>query len=218
MKKEKSMKKKLGKVGKDLDDSIKKTTNKATSVASKAAKYAGRKVAEGAKDTLEMAGAVIGDKIEQGSNKIKEKLDIESGMSAGEKAGKVVEKIVDLLALGAKKIGEKIDEKQSSKFASPVQLKVNGFDELIGEARENAVGAERAEQCREFIKEIKKKFVSKKEIRNELVRDVIQSASINSDDLYDYLKCGKTATTKAGVDYINREIDELIKKYGRRGE
>lgn len=163
----------------------------------------------------------IEEQIKKRGDKIKTKLEIKDDMSIGQKMGKVMgkitEKSVDILAVGIKKgmktIEKKMDETQSAKFASPAQLKMDNFEELIGENKNGGITAEKAETCKYFVKMLKRKLSPRKETTKEIVKDAIKSASVNPDELLNYLKNEKTVNTKAEVEYINKEIRVLVEKF-----
>lgn len=213
------MKEKLGDVGKKIDDSLSNLTNNVkekTKEATKSmAKAAVRGTAKGATKVAMSVGKGIENKVKQYSEKVKRDIGIKKEMTPGQKAGVVVEKFVDTVAKGLGKLAERMEENQAKRFASPHELKVEGFDVLIGEGLDSAVSLERAERCKSFIATLKsdRKVLpyQLKDMRDEILKDIIRGACSNFHSLLSYLKNRKTAETRAEIDYLKREI-QIIKE------
>lgn len=213
------MKDTLRGVGKKIDESIsvvasnvKEKTKEATKSMAKAAV---KKTAKGATKVAMSVGKTIEQKMKDYSERVKNDIGIKKEMTPGQKAGVVVEKVVDTIAKGIGKLAEKIDEKQAKRFATPQELRVEGFDVLIGEGLDKAISIQRAVKSKEFaisLRSNKKKLPYQlKDMREEILKDILRGACINFISLLNYLKNIKTAETRAEIDYLKKEI-QIIKQ------
>ena len=161
-------------------------------------------------------GKTIEQKMKDYSEKVKKDIGIKKEMTPGQKAGVVVEKFVDTIAKGMGKIAEKLDENRAKRFATPQELRVEGFDLLMGEGLDKAITIQRAVRCKEFVTNLKrdKKVLpyQLKDVREEILKDIIGGACTNFNSLLNYLKNVKTVETRAEIDYLKKEIQIIRQK------
>ena len=213
------IKERLGDMGKKIDDSLSEFTNnvkeKTKDATKSMAKAAVKGTAKGATKIAMSVGKGIENKVKLYSEKVKRDIGIKKEMTPGQKAGVVVEKFIDTVAKGLGKFAERMEESQAKRFASPHELKIEGFDVLIGEGLDSAVSLERAGRCKSFVEPLKsdrKRLPYQlKDMRDEILKDVIRGACSNFHSLLNYLKNRKTVETRAEIDYLKREI-QIIKE------
>lgn len=207
-------------LGKEIDKAMVGAKEKGKEAAKSAAKAAAKKAATGAVNTTKAIGNGIQSQIKSGAESIKEKLEIKDEMTAGEKVGKVVEKTVNGIGTVLGKLSDKIKEHEAKKFASPAELRVQGYDILIGEDI-GAVTTGRATACRAFfqiLQKDKKHLPYKlKDYRKQILEEVIRSASVTTDELLQYLLNKDIPEALAAIKFLEKEI-EIVKKIGGKND
>lgn len=215
-----NMKNKFGDVGKKIDESISDVAasvkEKTKEITKSIAKKAVRKTGEGATKVAISIGKGIEGKAQEYTKKVKDSMGLKEGMTPGQKAGVVVERTVDMLVRGLDLISKKLEEKQAVKFASPNELKIKGFDALIGEGIKKAITIERASKCRIFVETLQsnRKLLPHqlKDMREEILNDTIKGGCTSLKSLLNYLMVKEGVKTKAEIDYLNREIKIIEQK------
>ena len=207
---------KLEEVGKKIDDSIYSVKEKSKRAAKLIAGTIVKKSAIGLIKATEAIGKGVGNQVKAYSTKIKSDIGIKDEMTPGQKAGVIVEKFVDFVGKGVSKVAEKIEEGQAKRFATAQELKVEGYGCLIGENIKGAIPVGRAINCKEYVKKLQsdKKALpyQLKDVRKEILDDVIKGASTNVHELLNYLTNIKSAGTRAEIDYLNKEINIVKQK------
>lgn len=217
-----NMKEGLGGIGKKIDDSIseiaknvKVRTKEATKKVAKAVvKKTARSTAKVATKVAMSVGKTIEQKMKYYSEKVKKDIGIKNEMTPGQKTGVVVGRVVDGIVKGINVLAQKLEDKQAKRFASPQELKIEGYELLIGEGIDRAVSVDRAARCKEFVKKLKDKSVlpyQLKDIRTEIINDTISGACSNFFSLLNYLKNKGGIETKAEIDFLKREI-KIVKQ------
>ena len=216
------MKEELGGIGKKMDDSIseiaKNIKEKTKEATKKVAKVIVKKTAQGtAKAASKMAFSVektIEQKGKDYLEKVKRDIGIKKEMTPGQKTGAVVGKMVDNVVKGINILAKKLEDRQAKRFASPQELKIEGYGSLIGEGIDKAVSIDRATRCKEFINKLKDKKIlpyQLKDIRTEIINDAIRGACSNFYSLLNYLKNKGGIETKAEIDFLKKEI-KIVKQ------
>lgn len=215
------MQKKLEGLGKKIDDSLTGVKEKSKEAGKAVAKAAVRKSVQGAASVAMSVGKGVEAQVRNYSKKAKAEMGIREGMTAGEKTGAVVGKVVDFIGVGIGKIADKLEEKQSKRFANPTELKVEGYDVLIGENLNSAIGVNRAARCKEFVKQMQadKKTLpyQLKDMRKAILSDIIISASTDFEELLYHLKNREDLLTKAEINYLTKEIKIIEQKIKGEG-
>ena len=215
-KKMEKTKDKLEEIGKKIDDSIYSAKEKSKRATKSIAGTIAKKSAAGLIKATEVIGRSVGNQVKAYSTQIKKDIGIKDEMTPGQKAGVVIEKLVDFVGKGVNKVAEKIEEGQAKKFATIRELKVEGYDCLIGQDAKGAIPVGRAVKCKEYVKKLQsdKKVLpyQLKDVRKEILDDVIKSASTNVYELLNYLTNRKSAETRAEIDYLKKEIDVVKQK------
>lgn len=213
------IKDKLGNVGKRIDESLSDLTDvvkEKTKEATKSmAKAAAKKTARGAVNVATSVGKGIENRVKQYSEKIRKDIGIKKEMTPGQKAGIVVERAVDMLASGLKRISERMEESQAKRFATSQELKIEGYNILIGEGLDKAISVDRVARCKMFIEKIKDKSVlpyQLKDIRAELINDSIRGACTNFVGLLNYLKNKHGLETQAEIEFLKKQISIVKQK------
>ena len=217
-----NMKEELGGIGKKMDDSIseiaKNIKEKTKETTKKVAKAVVKKTAQGTAKVVSKVAISVGKTIEQKvknySDKVKRGIGIKKEMTPGQKTGAVIEKVVDGIVKGINILAQKLEDKQAKRFASPQELKIEGYELLIGEGIDKAVSIDRATRCKEFVNKLKDKKVlpyQLKDIRTEIINDAIRGACSNFYSLLNYLKNKGGIETKAEIDFLKKEI-KIVKQ------
>ena len=205
------MKDKLGKIGKNLDESIQNKTSIGVEIAKKTAKN----VAIGAASVVTNVGKTIEEKAKKGKQDIKDGLEIKDDMTTGQKAGKVMEKFVDFVDKKIQDVTQKMSESQADKFATieDMKTKINP-DILIGQEK-GAVTKERVNGCKDFLARIVKNKVALpyklKDLRKTIINDIIISASTNWNELLKFLLDKEVPESTAAINFLEKEI-KIVKE------
>lgn len=209
------MKDKLGKIGKGIDKSIKEKENLGVRIAKETTK----KVLDSTATMATNIGKNIEEKIRGGTKKLKEGLKIKNDMTVGQKTGKVVEKIVDLIGEGVETVAKKISESQAEKFATVEDLKTKIDPTLLIGQERGAITKDRAEACKLFLSQVvqdKESLPYKlKDMRKTIIKDVIISASANWDELLEFLLDKDVPESRAAIDFLEKEI-KIVKEVNQK--